>query len=71
MEVEYLHLDIADDIANISPLLPESYASSPRSELEPVMFSISHFGNPKDFNFGRVVFLAEGFVIFFICAQFC
>ena len=64
VEVEYLHLDIADDIANISSSFPESYASSPRSELWPVMFFISHFGNPKDFNFRTVVFLAEWFVIF-------
>ena len=33
VEVEYLDLDIADDIANISSSLPESYASSPHSEL--------------------------------------
>ena len=64
VEEEFLHLDIADDIANISSLLPESYVSSPRSELWPVMFFISHFGNPKDFNFRTVVFLAEWFVIF-------
>ena len=64
VKVEYLHLDIADDIANISSSFPESYASSPRSELWPVMFFISHFGNPKDFNFRTVVFLAEWFVIF-------
>ena len=38
VEVEYLYLDIADDIANISSSLPESYASSPRSELCSVMF---------------------------------
>ena len=64
MEVEHLHLDITDDIANISSSFPESYASSPRSELWPVMFFISHFRNPKDFNFRTVVFLAEWFVIF-------
>ena len=64
VEVEYLHLDIADDIANISSSLLESYASSPHSELWPVMFFISHFGNSKDFNFRMVVFLAEWFVIF-------
>ena len=62
VEVEYLHLDIADDIANISSSLPESCASSPRSELWPVMFFISNFGNPKYFNFRTVVFLAEWFV---------
>ena len=64
MEVEYLHLDIADDIANISSSLPESYASSPRSELSSVMFFISHFGNPKNFNFRKIVFLAEW--VFFV-----
>ena len=71
VEVEYLDLDIADDIANISSSLPESYAPSPSSELWPAMFFISHFGNPKDLNFRTVVLLAEWFVIFFICAQFC
>ena len=64
VEVEYLDLDIADDIANISSSLSESYASSLRAELWPVMFFISHFGNPKDFSFRTVVFLAEWFVIF-------
>ena len=63
VEMEYLHLDIADDIANISSSLLESYASSPHSELWPVMFFISHFRNPKDFNFRTVDFLAEWFVI--------
>ena len=28
------------------------------------MFLISHFGNPKDFNFRRVLLLAKWFVIF-------
>ena len=64
VEVEYLDLDIADDISEISSLLPESYASSPWSNLWPVMFFISRFGNPKDFNFQTVVFLADWFVIF-------
>ena len=32
----------------------------------PVMFFISHFGNPKDSNFRTVVFLAEWFVIFLV-----
>ena len=64
VEVECLDLDIGDDNANISSSLPESYASSPRSELWPVMCFISHSGNPKDFNFRTVVFLAESFVIF-------
>ena len=64
VEVECLDLDIGDDNANISSSLTESYASSPRSELWPVMCFISHSGNPKDFNFRTVVFLAESFVIF-------
>ena len=64
VEVEYLDLYIADDIANISSSLPELYASSPHSELWPVMFFISHFGNPKDFSFQTVVFLAEWFFNF-------
>ena len=71
VEVEYLDLDIADDIANISSSLPQSYASSSRSELWPVMLFISHFGNPKDFNFRTVFFLADWLVIFFVCVQFC
>ena len=62
VEVEYLYLDIADDIANILSSFPESYASNPRSELWPVMFFISHFGNLKDFNFWTVVFLADWFI---------
>ena len=64
VEVEYLDLDIADDIANISSSLMESYASSPRSQLWPVMLFRSHFGNPNDFNFRTVVLLAEWFDIF-------
>ena len=71
VEVEHLNLDIADDISNISASLPESYASSLRSELWPVMYFVSHFGNPKDFTFQTVIFLAEWFVIFFVSAQFC
>ena len=70
VEVQYLNLDIAGDIANISSSLSESYASSQRSEMWHVMFFISHFGNLKDFKFRTVVFLAEWFLIIF-CAQFC
>ena len=70
VQVQYLNLDIAGDIENISSSLPESYASRPRSEMWHVMFFISHFGNLKDFKFRTVVFLAEWFLIIF-CAQFC
>ena len=51
-------------LQNISSSLPESYASSSRSGLWPVMFFISHFGNPKDFNFRTFFFLQSGFFLF-------
>ena len=38
VEMEYFDIDIADDIVNIFSSLSESYVSSPRSELWPVMF---------------------------------
>ena len=64
VEMEYLYLDIVDDIANIFSSLPKSYAWSPRSEMWPVMFFISYFGNPKDFNLQKVVFPAGCFFLF-------
>ena len=48
--------------------LPESYASSPRSELWSVIFFISHFENPKDVNFQTVVFL-QSVCCFFLFAH--
>ena len=66
VEVEYLDLDIADDIANISSSLTESYASSQHSELWPVMFFISHFGNPKILIFKRLFFLQSGLLFFYL-----
>ena len=65
VEVECLDLDIGDDNANISSSLPESYASSPRSELWPVMCFISHSGNPKDFNFLKRLFFLQSRLLFF------
>ena len=72
VEVEYLYLDIADDIANISSSLPESYASSPRSELWPVMFFISHLFQMFFISqFSNSCFSCRVVCYFFICAQFC